>query len=176
MRVLSVIIGILMLICGVSCMCTPLVTFMDAGYFIVIMVAVYGVIGIVRAIAEKHFGAGFVFSILSVIFGVTVLFFPRLMLLADGIMIYMTAAWFVLQGIISFVLQGIISVISAIQIKKATGSKLWILQLIFGILGVILGCYSFFHPALVAVSIGFLIGFYFIETGFAMLFSPAGSK
>ena len=146
MRVLSVIIGILMLICGVSCMCTPLVTFMDAGYFIVIMVAVYGVIGIVRAIAEKHFGAGFVFSILSVIFGVTVLFFP------------------------------IISVISAIQIKKATGSKLWILQLIFGILGVILGCYSFFHPALVAVSIGFLIGFYFIETGFAMLFSPAGSK
>ena len=60
------IIGILMLICGVSCMCTPLVTFMDAGYFIVIMVAVYGVIGIVRAIAEKHFGAGFVFSILSV--------------------------------------------------------------------------------------------------------------
>ena len=101
MRVLSVIIGILMLICGVSCMCTPLVTFMDAGYFIVIMVAVYGVIGIVRAIAEKHFGAGFVFSILSVIFGVTVLFFPRLMLLADGIMIYMTAAWFVLQGIIS---------------------------------------------------------------------------
>ena len=76
MRVLSVIIGILMLICGVSCMCTPLVTFMDAGYFIVIMVAVYGVIGIVRAIAEKHFGAGFVFSILSVIFGVTVLFFP----------------------------------------------------------------------------------------------------
>ena len=58
MRVLSVIIGILMLICGVSCMCTPLVTFMDAGYFIVIMVAVYGVIGIVRAIAEKHFGAG----------------------------------------------------------------------------------------------------------------------
>ena len=77
MRVLSVIIGILMLICGVSCMCTPLVTFMDAGYFIVIMVAVYGVIGIVRAIAEKHFGAGFVFSILSVIFGVTVLFFPR---------------------------------------------------------------------------------------------------
>ncbi|WP_405318450.1 HdeD family acid-resistance protein [Ruminococcus sp.] len=168
MRVLSVIIGILMLICGVSCMCTPLVTFMDAGYFIVILVAVYGVIGIVRAIAEKHFGAGFVFSILSVIFGVTVLFFPRLMLLADGIMIYMTAAWFVLQGIIS--------VISAIQIKKATGSKLWILQLIFGILGVILGCYSFFHPALVAVSIGFLIGFYFIETGFAMLFSPAGSK
>ena len=57
MRVLSVIIGILMLICGVSCMCTPLVTFMDAGYFIVIMVAVYGVIGIVRAIAEKHFGS-----------------------------------------------------------------------------------------------------------------------
>ena len=84
MRVLSVIIGILMLICGVSCMCTPLVTFMDAGYFIVIMVAVYGVIGIVRAIAEKHFGAGFVFSILSVIFGVTVLR-PAGMAMVNGV-------------------------------------------------------------------------------------------
>ena len=53
MRVLSVIIGILMLICGVSCMCTPLVTFMDAGYFIVIMVAVYGVIAASRCFSSR---------------------------------------------------------------------------------------------------------------------------
>ncbi len=135
----------------------------DAGYFIVILVAVYGVIGIIKAIGEKRFGVGFVFSILSVIFGVAVLFFPKLMLLADGVLIYMAAAWFVLQGIVS--------VLTAVTLTKATGSKLWILQLIIGIIGILLGCYSFFHPALVAVSIGFLLGFYFVETGFAMLFS-----
>ena len=157
-----------MLICGVSCMFTPLTTFMDTGYFIVIVVAVYGVIGIVQGIMNKKFGAGFVFSILSVIFGATVMFFPKLMLLADGILIYLTAAWFVLQGIVS--------VIAAVQFKKAGVSKLWILQLIFGIIGILLGTYSFFHPALVAVSLGFLIGFYFVETGFAMIFGAASGK
>ena len=163
MTVLMVIFGILMIVCGFSCMFTPLTTFLDAGYFIVILVAVYGVIGIIKAIGEKRFGVGFVFSILSVIFGVAVLFFPKLMLLADGVLIYMAAAWFVLQGIVS--------VLTAVTLTKATGSKLWILQLIIGIVGILLGCYSFFHPALVAVSIGFLLGFYFVETGFAMLFS-----
>jgi len=154
-----------MIICGVSCMFTPLVTFIDTGYFIVILVAIYGMLGIIRAISEKRYGAGFVFGILSVIFGVVTLFFPRLMLLADGMMIYMTAAWFVLQGFVS--------VFTAISLKKSTESKMWILLLIFGIIGVLLGGYSFFHPALVAVSVGFLIGFYFIETGFTMLFSSA---
>ena len=167
MTVLSIIIGILMIICGVSCMFTPLITFLDAGYFIVILVAVYGVTGIVKGIAEKKFGLSFVFSILSVIFGVAVLFFPKLMLLTDGVLIYMTAAWFVLMGFVA--------VFSSLGVRKVTGSKLWILQLIFGIIGILLGCYSFFHPAVVAISIGFLIGFYFVEAGITMLVT-AGKK
>ena len=167
MTVFSIIIGILMIICGVSCMFTPLITFLDAGYFIVILVAVYGVTGIVKGIAEKKFGLSFVFSILSVIFGVAVLFFPKLMLLTDGVLIYMTAAWFVLMGFVA--------VFSSLGVRKVTGSKLWILQLIFGIIGILLGCYSFFHPAVVAISIGFLIGFYFVEAGITMLVT-AGKK
>ena len=167
MTVLSIIIGILMIICGVSCMFTPLITFLDAGYFIVILVAVYGVTGIVKGIAEKKFGLSFVFSIISVIFGVAVLFFPKLMLLTDGVLIYMTAAWFVLMGFVA--------VFSSLGVRKVTGSKFWILQLIFGIIGILLGCYSFFHPAVVAISIGFLIGFYFVEAGITMLVT-AGKK
>ena len=165
MTVVSIILGILMILCGVSCMFTPLLTFMDMGYFIVILVAVYGVIGIIKAISEKRFGVGFVFSILSVVFGVSVMFFPRLMLLADGALIYMAATWFVLQGLVT--------IFTAVTITKAIGSKLWILQLIIGIIGLLLGCYSFFHPALVAISLGLLISLYFIETGFTMLFSAA---
>ena len=168
MTALSIIFGILMIICGASCMFTPLTTFWDVGYFIVILVAVYGVIGIVKAISEKRFGAGFVFSILSVIFGAAVLCFPGLLLLADGVLLYIVAAWFVLQGIIS--------VFTAVTFTKATGSKLWILQLIFGIIGILLGCYSFFHLRLLAVSLGFLLGFYFVQTGITMLFAAASKK
>lgn len=168
MTVLLIIFGILMIAAGFACMFSPLMTFMNAGYFIVILVAVYGVIGIIKGIYEKRFGVPFVFSILSVVFGVTVQFFPRLMLLADGILIYITAAWFVLQGIVS--------VYTAVTLTKKTGSKLWILQLIIGIIGILLGCYSFFHPMLVAFSVGFLIGFYFVETGFSLLFGSAMVK
>ena len=168
MTVLMIIFGVLMIMCGFSCMFTPLTTFIDAGYFIVILVAVYGVIGIIKGLGEKRYGAGFVFSIISMIFAIAVLFFPKLMLLTDGVLIYLAAGWFVPQGIVS--------VFTALTLTKETGSKLWILQLIFGILAVLLGCYSFFHPALIAVSIGFLIGFYFVETGFAMLFNSAAKK
>ena len=157
-----------MIICGFSFMFTPLITFMDAGWFIVILVAVYGLIGLIKGISEKTYGVRFVFSVLSVIFGIAVIFFPRLMLLADGVLIYMVAVWFVMQGLVS--------VFTAVNVTKRLDSGLWILQLIFGILGILLGCYSFFHPALVAVSIGFLIGFYFVETGFTMLFSSSVKK
>ena len=157
-----------MIICGFSFMFTPLITFMDAGWFIVILVAVYGLIGLIKGISEKTYGVRFVFSVLSVIFGIAVIFFPRLMLLADGVLIYMVAVWFVMQGFVS--------VFTAVNVTKRLDSGLWILQLIFGILGILLGCYSFFHPALVAVSIGFLIGFYFVETGFTMLFSSSVKK
>lgn len=157
-----------MIICGFSFMFTPLITFMDAGWFIVILVAVYGLIGLIKGISEKIYGVRFVFSVLSVIFGIAVIFFPRLMLLADGVLIYMVAVWFVMQGFVS--------VFTAVNVTKRLDSGLWILQLIFGILGILLGCYSFFHPALVAVSIGFLIGFYFVETGFTMLFSSSVKK
>ena len=157
-----------MIICGFSFMFTPLITFMDAGWFIVILVAVYGLIGLIKGISEKTYGVRFVFSVLSVVFGIAVIFFPRLMLLADGVLIYMVAVWFVMQGFVS--------VFTAVNVTKRLDSGLWILQLIFGILGILLGCYSFFHPALVAVSIGFLIGFYFVETGFTMLFSSSVKK
>ena len=104
----------------------------------------------------------FVFSILSILFGIAVLVFPQLMLFADGVLIYMTAAWFVLQGIVNIMM--------SVTLTKATGSKIWILQLIIGIIGIMLGCYSFFHPAVLALSLGFLVGFYFMETGFALIF------
>ena len=101
MTILSIIFGVLMIICGFSFMFTPLITFMDAGWFIVILVAVYGLIGLIKGISEKIYGVRFVFSVLSVIFGIAVIFFPRLMLLADGVLIYMVAVWFVMQGFVS---------------------------------------------------------------------------
>ena len=163
MTVLFIILGILMMAFGFSCIFTPLLTYMSAGYCVIILVTVYGILGIVQGIRYRRFGVGFVFSIISVIFGICLLVFPRFLVITDAVMLYLTAAWFVLMGIVN--------IIMAVTVTKATGSKIWILHLIIGILAILLGCYAFFHPAVMAVSIGILIGFFFIETGFTLIFS-----
>lgn len=162
MTVLFIILGILMIAGGFSCMFTPLLTFMQTGYFVVIMIVAFGIVSIIRGISAKKFGIGFIFGILSVILGIVMLIFPQSLLFAENVMLIMTAIWFVLMGIVN--------IVTAFSITKAAGSGIWILQLIFGILAVLLGIYSFFQPMLMAVSLGVLIGIFFIETGFTLIF------
>ena len=121
MTVLFVILGILMILCGVSCMFTPLSTFISTGYFIVILMAVFGITGLVWSITKKKYGTTFIFSILSIILSIVLLFFPNLMLLADGVLVYLTAAWFVIQGIVS--------IVTSVTFTRVLGSGMWVLQL-----------------------------------------------
>lgn len=168
MSVLFIILGLLLVVAGFSCIFTPLLTFMNTGYFIVILVTAFGIIGIIKAIAEKRFGINFVFSILSILLGVVMLLFPGSLLFAEGVMLVMAAIWFVLMGIVT--------IINAITVTKAADSGFWVLQLIFGILAILVGGYAFFQPMLMAVSLGVLIGIFFIETGFTLIFGSTVIK
>lgn len=156
-----------MISCGFSCIFTPLYTFWTMGYFVMILATVYGVFGIVRAIRYRRFGLNFVFSIISVLFGICVLLLPNLMVLTDTIMLFMSAAWMVLMGIVN--------IYTAAAVTRHV-SKIWILQLIFGILAVILGIFGFFYPLIMANAFGIMIGIFFIETGFTMIFAGAASE
>lgn len=87
-------------------------------------------------------------------------------LLASGVMLYIVAGWFVVMGIVD--------IYTSIAItRKAIPTGLWILQLILGIIAVLIGIYSFFRPAALAITEGVLIGIFFIETGLSMMFLPA---
>ena len=55
MSVLNIILGILLVIGGFSCMFTPFATFLSAGYYIAILLLVYGVFGLVRS-EERRVG------------------------------------------------------------------------------------------------------------------------
>ena len=156
------ILGILMVLCGGSCMFTPLRTFLASGYALMVLLLVYGVVGIVKAIARKEYEVNFAFSIISVIAGLVMVFMPGLQLMADGIFIYMMAGWFILQGVVSIVL--------SMKFKGVAGGKKWIWGLVLGILGIILGLYSTFHPVLLALTTGILIGVYFVVSGMNMIF------
>lgn len=159
MMILSIILGILMIIAGACCLFTPLTTYLATGYFMCAMLLVYGIAGLVRCFMKKANALEIVVSVLAIIAGLISLFNPGSTLVFSTMMIYMTAAWFLVMSIVSIV----------IAFKVKGKDSLWILLLITGIIGVILAIYSFFHPQTLAVSSGMLIGFYFIEIGISTI-------
>ena len=161
MEILMIILGIIMVLCGISCVFTPLLTFVSAGYLIIALLIVYGVAGIVKAIATKQYGISFIFNILSVVLGFVIAFVPGLKSRTDGALITIMAIWLLLQGVLAIVL--------SIKFRGAQGGNKWIAALILGIIGVILGLYSLFQPIVLAFTIGMLIGFYFIESGINLI-------
>lgn len=161
MTVISIILGILLIFAGISSMCTPFLTFLAAGYFIGIIMLVYGVAGIVRAFQKTAGAFEVIMSILAIIVGVFAMIRPGSTLMIDVMLLYFVAFWFTLRGIMSIVM--------AFQVKSV--SKSWFWWLILGILFLALGCYSFAHPAVPALATGLLIGFYFLETGIDMIVS-----
>ena len=78
MKRFTIIFGVLLVLCGVSCICTPVMTFLGAGYFLVILLVTYGLMGIIRAVVQKEYGVDFLFGILSMILGGVILFVPGL--------------------------------------------------------------------------------------------------
>lgn len=161
MKVFTIILGVLMSICGLSCIFTPVMTFLEAGYFLAVLLLVYGIGIVVRCVKAKRYGVPLVFAILTVILGCVILFVPGMRLTTDGMVIYFMAAWFIVQGILG--------IVNAVKQKSAGTGKGWILTLILGILGTLLGLYSAMHPLLLAFTFGILIGMYFIESGITLI-------
>ena len=70
MKVVSIILSILMILCGFACMFTPVATFLAMGYFFAIMFFVYGLMGIIRAFTKKDMSTiQIVISVLALIVG-----------------------------------------------------------------------------------------------------------
>ncbi len=153
-----VILGVLMIIGGISMLSTPLANFLSLGYYIIILFFIWGITGIVQGISAKRYDKRFLFAILSVILGIAGLVIPGAVEVNNTIMLYMAGGWFVLRGVLS--------ILDALAIRKEGGSfLLMVLGIVMGVLELGLAIYSIAHPAVLALTIGFLIGFYFIESG-----------
>lgn len=160
MKAVTIILGIIMMVCGVSCMITPLSTFLSMGYFFGIMFFVYGLMGVIRALTKKDMSTvQVIMSVLALIVGIIAIAKPGSTLAIDAIILGFVAAWFIIQGASQMVM--------AWKIKDL--DKSWIWWFIIGILGIILGIYCLMHPKVAALTAGFLLGFSFLETGFNML-------
>ena len=157
MIIFSIILGILLIICGVSCVMTPMQTLISTGYFIGIMFFVNGLAGIIRNFSWKVYGLDFALNILNVILGVICIFRPGTTLAIDAILVYMVSFWLIIQGCIR--------VGFSFTVKKLGPDSGWVFELLMGILSAAVGIFSLFHPYITAISVGIMIGIYFVEAG-----------
>ena len=155
------VLGILMLLCGICCVATPMLAFVGTGYFLIILLMVYGIMSIIRGLENKNFGLNFVFGIVSVVLGILILVIPGLRGLTVAVALYIMAAWFVVRGVIA--------ICEAIKVKKLDSGSMWILGIVAGVLAILLGVYSALHPLVLVFSMEWLVGLYFIISGVDMI-------
>ena len=157
MIILSIIMGVLLVVCGVSCFMNPLETLLSTGYFIGIVFLVRGLAGIIRNFRYKIYGLDFALNIVNAIVGVICVVRPGSTLAIDAMIIWLVSFWLIIQGCIRVAL--------GCKAKKLNVDYPWIFEILLGILSVVLGIFSLANPYVAAVSVGMMIGIYFIESG-----------
>ncbi len=159
MSVLCVILGIILIFGGVACLFTPLATLLSAGYIIGILLLVFGIFSIIRAIQEKGGVLDWILSILAIIVGIVAMVRPGGSLVIDTVLVYLLIAFFLVEGVLQI----------CIAFKSKAVNKGWYWNLIAGIICVIVGIICLIQPMVAAVTIGILIAFIFIAAGFSLI-------
>ena len=150
--------GILILVLGIWMLFTPFVDFIGAAIYISIAMLIAGIAEIATfCSAGKGNRSGWLLAngILSAVLGLW-LVFGRGMLVMVTVLPYMFAFWFMFLSI---------SRLFESFKEKENGYKFWLLSLLFGIFGTILGASLIFHPLLSALIAGYLVAFIIIIRG-----------
>lgn len=161
MQIAMIILGGIFILCGISCMVTPLITVMELGGFLILLLLAYGIARIIKSVSSRDYGLDFAFGILSVILGIVILVVPGLKVMTTGMLMYIMAGWFIMQGIVS--------IYKSLTTKQNGGSSKWIWGVCSGVLCIVMGIYSAVHPVVLALTLGLMVGFYFIVSGINMI-------
>lgn len=163
MKILSVLFGIFLIIGGILCAATPIATSFSLMYLYLVLLFVIGIVLLIRCIAYKSFGVEFIFSILTIIAGIFVLFSPNATFVTEMILLYIMAGWLIVRGVVG--------IVTAAHARAFTGSGVFTCVIIVSILTVILGIYSFIHPMVFSEFLGVLAGVYFVMEGIDLIVS-----
>ncbi len=176
LQVLSVILGVLLIMAGASCFVLPEMTFLMLGYIIGIVMLVEGVermiIWFQRDRGTDQSGWTLFSAIFSLVMGVILICNDILQLTMDVFIVYMCIGWLIFLGILR--------IVHAFQVRKMRKEaqahdqhtelgRDWWVALILGILLVACGVIGFFVPAVVAGTIGILIGIGIIICGINLI-------
>lgn len=157
MRIVTIISGVLMLLAGVWCFANPGASFLSLAFVLGIVMIIAGVTGATNYFTEKNRNAegGWVIaeSILTFILGCIVL---SNQLLVDAMVIIFFGMWLLFSGCLR--------IVAAFQLRRLE-EKTWHWTLGFGIVASIVGLYAFVNPITFGLSVGLLVGGFFVVQG-----------
>lgn len=167
-RIITILIGIVMIVTGIYCLFTPVMTYMTLGYIVGFNMVADAIGGIVTWSSRKKEGeadgwtlAG---AIISLLFGVVLLGSTAMQLAVDAVIVYIAAAWLVVIGILRIVHASRVHKLRKALDAEIIGKRWWLMMLI-GILLVIGGVLSFINPTGLIIAIGILFGLNIIVAG-----------
>ena len=171
-KILSIILGVLMIGSGIYCLATPGLTFMTLGVIIGFdMIAdAIGNIFTWKERRDRGLADGFTLAgaIVSLIFGLMLLGSGVMQLSVDLFVAYAAANWLIVIGILRLVRS-----IKLQQINQTAdaneGTRLWWVVLINGILLILLGVMSMMNPSITALAIGTMMGLNVLFAGISLI-------
>lgn len=173
LRMLSIVVGILMIILGIVGM------FFTTGFFWVIMVIAsigalfYGIAAIVEGVSDKE--AKSIMRILMIIFGIILIILSLIILIGSIINPLGAAELFVFIVAIVILIVGIRDIIEGIAYKE---ERTWvrILDVVVGILGIIIAILVFLEPTFGALFVTIFVIVWLIMTGIIRIVAGFAAK
>jgi len=163
---LAVIVGILMLICGILAIGSPMVAGMSVTVVVGVMLMIGGISECFLAFQAGAFGKGLLIFIMGALTAVAGFFLFNQPLAGLASITLLLAAYFVVTGISEL--------IGAFQIKPAEG---WGVMLFSGILTLLLGIMIWKQfPVSGAWAVGVLFGIKLVVSGWTLIFLGRGVK
>ncbi len=168
MRVVSIILGILLVLAGMFMVVTPGATYASMSWVIGFLLILVGVNELAQYFAAGKTGKRstweLVGGILSLVLGALVLFNPMLGIFVELSMTYAFDIWLIIGGILR--------IARAFEMRK-TKEKNWGWVLTMAILSVVVGVYALFHIGTLMLAIGIMVGVSVMMSGFNLI---AGSS
>ena len=170
MAVLLIILSILLIIGGVSCMATPVDTFSMLGWLAGFAIIISGITAIFRYASGKDGRSVWemIGGIAGVLFGGFIVINSFAQFATNMVIAYAAALWLLISGI-----TGIVEALNLRKINQelpnAFRTASWLVVMILGVATAVIGVICIFQPMITILSVGLLIGVSILISGIKTL-------
>lgn len=170
MKIVTIVLGILLVVSGIYCILTPVATYSALGWIIGASMLVEGVAGIISWSDLRRLGLAngwaLAEAIISIVLGVFLLGSYVMQFAVDMFIAYLIAVWLVFSGITR-----VVAAISMRNSQYPVESRGWAGQLALGVVIAILGILCIFNPLSIVAGVGLMLGISIVLVGVGLVTS-----